>query len=117
VTPSSHAQIEQTYRRMAHEARYRPAAPSDGFGNLTVPVEWLNLDQEAERYAQWWWKEENSDQYLIGCPDFRDRPALIFLVEAARNLCGGNVPLAQRLLDMARADLTARHGRRKGSSR
>jgi hypothetical protein len=50
-------QIAAAYRRMAAEARYRPAAPSDGLGGITVPVEQLGLDAEAIRYARNWWAE------------------------------------------------------------
>ncbi len=43
---------------MAREARYRPAAPSDGFGNITVPEDELDLDAEARAYAERWSREE-----------------------------------------------------------
>lgn len=105
VTPSMHDQAEAAYRRMADEARYRPAAPSDGFGNITVPLAELDLDQEAEVYAGRWLQEEDSQVYALGCPDFADRAALIFTVEAARCVNGMQSAAAARLLRMALAEL------------
>lgn len=98
-------QIMETYARLADEARYRPAAPSDGFGNITVPREELDLVQEQWDYAQAWHGEEDSLQYHVGSPNFSERPALIFLIEAARNLCGMDYALARTLLRMALAEL------------
>jgi len=101
-------QVSDTYRQMAADANYRPAAPSDGFGNITVPIEDLDLTSEAMRYANRWWTEEDRQDYSIGCPDFSDRPALIFTVEAARAICGVNRELAIALLELALTDLKAR---------
>lgn len=44
-----HEQIRNAYRRMAAEAHYRPTAPSDGMGSITVP---LDLQAEATAYAK-----------------------------------------------------------------
>jgi hypothetical protein len=96
-------QIAAAYRRMALEARYRPAAPSDGFGHITVPLRDLDLDAEAEAYAEHWWTEEDGLSFWIGCANFPTRPAMIFAVEAARLLAAGTVgtPYARRLLRLA----------------
>lgn len=100
-------QIAATYRRMAR-MKYRPAAPSDGFGNITVPIRELDIDQEIIDYAIAFRREENSDDYFLGCPDFGDRPALILIVEAARLLNGQDRDKAVRLLTAAAADIETR---------
>jgi hypothetical protein len=46
------AQIADAYRRMSEQARYPPAAPSDGVENITVPSEDLDLEAEAADYAE-----------------------------------------------------------------
>ena len=38
------------------------------------------------------------DTYCIGCADYRDREALMLIIEAARELCGMNKPKCRRLL-------------------
>jgi hypothetical protein len=98
-------QIAEAYRRMATEALYRPMAPSDGFGNITVPVVELDLEAEERAYVSRWWAEEDALEFRVGCCDFRTRPATIFAVEAARQLCGGASQLARLLLRMAADDL------------
>jgi len=35
---------------MAARAHYRPAAPSDGFGGITVPLEDLKTEAEAREW-------------------------------------------------------------------
>jgi hypothetical protein len=101
-------QIADAYRRMAVEARYRPAAPSDGLGNITVPVEELDLDAEARQYAEHWWEQEDDGSYVIGCANYEDRAAMIFALEAARFCCSGfgSRPFARRLLEMALGELS-----------
>jgi hypothetical protein len=91
-------QIENAYREMADKARYRPTAPSDGFGNIIVPDEELNLDAEAKEYAEFWWKEENGCVFNIGCCSFDTRPATIYAIEAARLMCGGSATNRPALL-------------------
>ncbi len=96
-------QIETAYRRMAEEVQYRPAAPSDGLGNITVPLEDLDLDAEARAYATDWWQQEDECVFVIGCPDYTLRLAMIYLIEAARLCCGGRDARAEtlRLLTLA----------------
>ncbi len=98
-------QIEEVYRAMTTQANYRPAAPSDGFGYITVPTDDLDLDSEAKKYASQWWREEDDLRFNIGCCDFRTRKATIFLVEAARLLCGCSPKLARKLVQMALKEL------------
>jgi hypothetical protein len=102
-------QIEATYRTMARTG-YRPAAPSDGFGNITVPEEELDLDSEATDYAQQWWAAEDDLRFDIGCCNYETRPATIYAIEAARLMCSGNYgdPFALKLLHLAVEELEAR---------
>lgn len=103
-------QIADTYRRMANEALYRPAAPDDGLGNITVPLESLDLNVEADAYARRWWAQEDECEFRVGCCNYPTRAATIFAVEAARLMCGANDAAALRLLRMAVAEVE-RHGR------
>jgi hypothetical protein len=96
-------QIAGAYRLMASKCRYRPAAPSDGFGHITVPASELDLDAECLDYARQWWQEEDDLKFYVGCCNFSTRPATIFAIEAARSLCSGSDgdELARKLLQMA----------------
>ena len=97
--------IRVAYRRMAAEARYRPNAPSDGFGNIDMPLIELDLDDEAARYAADWMREEQRGQFAMGVPDATTATAMVFTVEAARMICEGFIPGAlervEKLLEMA----------------
>jgi hypothetical protein len=106
MRPEAREQIEDIYRRLAEEGRYRPAAPSDGMGGVLVPEEELDLDAEAAEYAERWRAEEDSGDYHIGSCSKQDRPAFIFAIEAARLIAGGGSSgHAARLLRMAADEL------------
>jgi len=79
-------QIDKAYMTMVKRCHYRPAAPSDGFGNITGPT---NDEQEIAKYAQRWRKEEESFNFFIGCCNSETREATIFAIEAARQMCSG----------------------------
>jgi hypothetical protein len=81
-----HGQIVDTYCHMAEEVRYRPAAPGDGLGNVAVPPDELDLDEEADQYAQRWWSEEYEGRFEVGTCNGPTRPATIFAIEAARDV-------------------------------
>jgi len=100
-------QIRTAYRKMVAKARYRPAAPSDGFGNLTIDQNEAITDKEMTSYAQRWWEQEDNFRFFIGCCDMRTRSATIFAIEAAKNMCGGTFGngTALRLLRMAVKEL------------
>lgn len=106
-------QIETAYAAMANQARYRPAAPSDGFGNITGR---LNLTREATQYAADWWKQEDGWNFFIGTCDYETRPATIFAIEAARLMCSGVLGRthALALLKMAVRSLESTMGKPKG---
>jgi hypothetical protein len=108
----SNAMIEQAvnaYLKMDKHAKYRPAAPSDGMGNITVPIENLNLHKEAHTYAERWVEDEDGFNFFIGSGDYQTREALIFTVEAARNLCAGRLGdhVALKLLKLAIKEVEA----------
>jgi hypothetical protein len=96
-------QVSQAYKEMADNARYRPAAPSDGMGNIIAPEHELNLEQEQAQYVKRWWDEEDAHKFHVGCCDFRTRPAVIFSIEAIRNLNAGvnGTACGLKLLEMA----------------
>jgi hypothetical protein len=45
--------------------------------------------------------EEDDGRFVIGCSNFTTNRALIWTIEAARNLCGGQDDVALTLLKMA----------------
>lgn len=92
-------QLGEIYRLMASN-NFRPGAPSDGFGNITGP---LDLEREIKKYAQRWWGEEDEYDFYLGCCDFRMRPAVVLAVEAIKQLnCGiGGFSWGVKLLRLA----------------
>lgn len=100
-------QIAHAYERMATVARHRPMAPGDGFGNITVPEEELDLRSEVRAYIEQRNAEEDALEFHIGCCDFPTRPATIYAVEAARALCATHETHALRLLRLAVQELEA----------
>jgi hypothetical protein len=98
-------QISSVYDRMATEARYRPAAASDGVGNIPFPEAELDLDAERREYATSWMESEDEQSYWLGCPDLRLRKAMILAVEAARACCSADPDLTRNLLVMALQEL------------
>lgn len=107
MRPEIKKQVEDIYRRMAEQAKYRPAAPSDGFGGLLVEDESeLDLDAEAADFAERWRDAEDSGSYHIGSCSKQDRPGFIFAIEAAKLVAGtGSNGHAARLLRMAADEL------------
>jgi hypothetical protein len=116
ATPCWHQLIEsdpkiarfiETYLMMALRAAYRPAAPSDGHGNIQLNRQALDdrhrLAKEAYKYAVAFDKEEDSCSFWIGCSDFTTNRAFILAIEAARVLAGGldSEPYALALLGLA----------------
>jgi hypothetical protein len=110
ITPGMVESADAAYRRMAAEARYRPNAPSDGLGNITGPG---NLTREAAHYGQTFAADEAEMVWHLGCPDHRDRAALVFIVEAARTMNGMAHEVTADLLRMALAEVEARQQDRR----
>jgi hypothetical protein len=102
----------QTYLMMSH-AKYRPAAPSDGFGNIQLSTEEYNdegrLYLEAVRYAAAFNREEDTRAFSIGCSNWETNRAFILSIEAARLLASGSDgdDNAVRLLKLAIGEITA----------
>ena len=55
-----------------------------------------------------WWVEEEGGSWHIGHPDDQDRMALVYIIEAARSLCGMEQGDAIRLLGLALGELCDR---------
>ena len=95
--------MAEAYRGMA-SLGYRPAAPSDGFGGITVPERELEVDIEGREYSQRFLQEEDKGVYRAGCTDFRSLRAAIWALEAFRLMNAGSFggeTIVPRLLRMA----------------
>jgi hypothetical protein len=82
---TSRQKIAEAYRMMA-ELGYRPFAPGDGYGNITVLAAELDVDIEGREYAAHFEAEEDTGDYSAGCTDFRFCRAAVLALEAFR-LC------------------------------
>jgi hypothetical protein len=80
--------IREAYQAMA-ELGYRPKAPSDGFGNITVPLSQLDLEAEVRRYSEDFTAEEDKGLYQAGCTNGSSMKAAIWTLEAFRLMNGG----------------------------
>lgn len=80
----------EAYKMLA-ELGYRPAAPNDGFGHITVPQAELDLDQEAREYARRFAKEEDTDHFWAGCTDYTSNRAAVLALEAFRLMNAGRL--------------------------
>jgi hypothetical protein len=81
-------QFAKGYKILA-ELGYRPAAPSDGFGNITVPVAELDLEVEARAYAQAFEAMDQAMVWEAGCTDARLAAGAVLVLEAFRLMNGG----------------------------
>jgi hypothetical protein len=91
-------QIESALAVMRECAMYDPAAPSDGVGNITQPIDERDLSDEALRYAKSWWQQEDDRAFRIGCANYEARVAMVYAIEIARLCCGGFTSSAYALL-------------------
>ncbi|OBF42833.1 hypothetical protein A5719_10340 [Mycolicibacterium peregrinum] len=66
-------------------------------------------EEELAQSVADFWAQEDSHHYRLGCPDYRDRPALVFGVTALVALCATNRRTAVRLLEMALAEIKTNH--------
>ena len=97
-------QVALAYRRMATRARYRPMAPGDGMGHVDPDYDVNDgklLTDEACRFADRWWQEEEDQRFDLGCPDYGMRTLMIYAIEAARACCSADLLHARRMLQMA----------------
>jgi hypothetical protein len=85
--------FQQAYLQMAHQAKYRPQALSDGCGTIQLELAELRdphrLQVEAGQYALQFSAEEDHNSFWIGCSDFRTNKAFVWTIEAARLLASG----------------------------
>jgi hypothetical protein len=81
----------EAYKMLAAPG-YRPAAPSDGHGNITAPAEELDLDAEARDYARRFDAMDESMDWVIGCTDYTFNRAFVLALEACRLMCAGTGP-------------------------
>jgi hypothetical protein len=103
--------IQKAYRVMANRCRYRPAAPSDGMGNVVVPLEELDLPTEADDYALKFRAEEDGLKFWIGCSDYTCATTMVLSIEAARACATGSRGLTVSLLREALAEAEAVYAR------
>jgi hypothetical protein len=105
----SYQKIAKAYVAMAEHAGVRPAAPSDGLGNISLSSEEIEdrgrLGQEASGYAVRFMEEEDTRRFFIGTSAFETKQAFVWVVEAARALAAVEDRVALRLLKMATKDL------------
>jgi hypothetical protein len=87
---AEHERIAEAYKMMA-TLGYRPAAPSDGFGNITVPYAELKLDVEAREYAKRFIAEEDTAQYWAGSTHYSFNRAAVLALEAFRLMNNGRI--------------------------
>ena len=91
-TTSAFDSFRQAYLLMA--PFYRPAAPGDGMGHVSLtPAERRDrnlLERESAEYAARFIAEEDTCKFVIGCSDHRTNRAFMWTIEAARLLAGGN---------------------------
>jgi hypothetical protein len=84
---------KQAYLAMAKRAKYRPGAPSDGCGHITMSLEEFRdpniLDREAAEYALGFLRQDDRMEYPMGCPDGNFNKAFFYAIEVARLLCSG----------------------------
>jgi hypothetical protein len=80
--------LADAYKMMA-ALGYRPAAPSDGFGSITIPEAELEVEIEAREYAHRFVAEEDTDHYFAGCTDYVFNRAAVLALEAFRLMNAG----------------------------
>lgn len=99
----------EAYKAMAAmPIPYRPGAPSDGLGHITVPLDQLDLDAEALEWAARLSAETDSHRFHIGVPDYRLNRAFAYALEIARACCGAQPELARDLTKLLAAELDQR---------
>ena len=113
--PEPIERFHDAYPRMAKEVRYRPAAPSDGFGNIQLTLNQFDdkkiLEQEAWRYAKQFIAEEDDCIFTIGCSNYVTNRAFMWTIEAARQLCSGTEgePYAAQAIGNGNGRCATRH--------
>lgn|SRR5699024_8047940 len=101
MTTTSQSPEEYAYHMMAGPpgADDRPNTPSKG---PSTPVN-VAAREYADNFAL------ESGTFTIGHANYEDRPALVYIIEAARNLAAMDHASAARLLRKALTDIESRH--------
>jgi hypothetical protein len=89
MTPETRTQYRRAYNTMTQHG-INPGTP------------------DANNFADWFWAEEQTNTFDVGCCDFTDRPAMTYIVTALRHLCGVERHAAIKLLELALTDLKER---------
>jgi len=101
-----HGRIRKAYFKMAHVAKYRPRAHSDGCLSPEELADPRRLNKEASEYADRFLEAENTLDFRIGVRHWDHNRVLVYTLEAARLLCRGSdaTGFAIRLLRLALAE-------------
>jgi hypothetical protein len=90
--PTRIRRFADAYQEMAKRTNYRPAAPSDGLGNITLSKEQIadpvRLRNESVTYATEFADEDDAMEFWVGCSNFETNRALVYAIEAARAMRG-----------------------------
>jgi hypothetical protein len=122
IAPDKLMRFAQAYMMMAR-AGYRPAAPSDGCGNIQLTKDECDdrerLYLEAVQYAVAFNREEDTDVFHIGCSNWETNRAFVLSIEAARLSASGSDGdvYAGRLLRLAIKEINDAIRRRKKRNR
>jgi len=104
--------IRAAYKKMAKKARYRPYAPSDGLGNISLTDAELadpgRLEREAATAALIFDDDDKEHLHaVIGCVNGDSAAAMFYCLQAAEVCCtgSGELPIAIALLKLAIEEL------------
>jgi len=102
-TPSEIQRFQEAYRQMAtgDKPHYRPGAPSDGWGNITVPIEELDLETESLRWAVKLSREADEGS----SPDYLTNRAFVYATSLVDALCMPELGLARKLVNLLVAEM------------
>jgi hypothetical protein len=108
---SSLGSVKRTWPWL-RKAWYRPAAPGDGMGSTYLTEDELvdpeKLNQEAAQYVARFIQQEDAGNFEIGISNYRTNRALVYAIEAAKELCSAQDNVALRLLKMAIKEIEAK---------
>jgi hypothetical protein len=110
IAVDKYMRFAEAYVAMAG-AKYRPAAPGDGYGSINLTDEQMAdpdvLAAEAVRYAVRFGREDDECMFNLGCTDYATNRASVFAIEAVRLLAGGTdgQPYALKLLSLATREI------------
>lgn len=115
MTETRFDRFKTAYLEMAKIAAYRPQAPSDGCGHIRLSRKELEdpvrLENEAAAYALAFVKADDERRHDVGCSNFTQNRALVYIIEAARAACSANPDLLITLCQMAVDEVKKEEGR------